>query len=275
MTEKLNNILFHPSTLIKFKNTHFLKVLLYLFLLSIFSMIIPIIDTVQDPTFSLADKPYVEAFFNFDVAKNLPDCSLQNNEFSCLDEASSQQVIGTAFGVVNIVTDVNDTMKVTNNEYYLKFTENQIKFENKNMTYYSISYKNLPSNWQSFNFNTIKTAIDPSNALYLLFISGFNQIIIHLVPLILTITIFTTFIFKVFEILIYSLIFYLLFRRLQYKFKEIFKITVFAETLAVTMGLILELLGLGSLSSYVAIALIFIYMNVAMAATSNPPNEVF
>ncbi|QVK18823.1 DUF1189 family protein [Mycoplasmatota bacterium] len=276
MTEKLNKILFHPSTLNQFKHTHLLKVLLYLLILSLFSIIVPIIDRIKSPELTIADKSQVEILygFNFDNAKDLPDCSLNNGTYTCEDEASETKEIGVVLNLFNIVSDVDDTMGHSNYYYTVKLTEKNIKIKDRFGTEVIINYKDTPSKWQSFDFKEIKASNNPSDSLFLLFIRGFNQILVKLTPIILAINITFSFIIKSLEILLYSLLFYLFYKRFQFKFIELFKITIFAHTLPVTIGVILDLLQFNVVNTFMIPTLTFIYVYIAIYS-SLPKNKEF
>lgn len=265
MMEKLDNLLFHPSTLINYRYTKLYKVIFVLLLISIFSIIVPLIDTVKSPGITISDKDDISEVFAFDfsIAKTLPDCQIENSQFSC-DESGNQQVFGKALRFFTLVTDENDDMDLTSSGYYIKFTKDNLKIVDKNMTYYAISYHKLPDEWHNIDFKEIKNSNNPEDELYLTFLGGFNKIAKLLLPLDITIQIIVAFIFKIIEILFFSSLFYLIYKRLNFKFKEIFKITVFAQIFAVTIGVIFELLNWGYFSSFLVTTLTFIYVYKAL-----------
>jgi len=276
MKEKLDNILFHPSTLVQYRNTHLLKVLLYLFILSTFSLIVPIIDQISNPELSLADKSSVESFgrMSFNIASDLPNCSLINQEYTCSDEASKSQEIVDVLGIIKIVSDVDDKMVEKDNFHYIKLTNKSVIVKYQYGLHYEYKYDQLPSKWQNFNFESIKSSYNPSDSLYLLFIGGFNQFFVKLTPFIISFYMILAFIVKILEALFYSLFFYLFYKRFQFKYKELFKITIFAQTLAITIGVIFDLLQLNLINSFVMTTLTFIYVYVAVFS-SLPKNHEF
>ena len=72
--------------------------------------------------------------------------------------------------------------------------------------------------------------------------NGYNQLIYKLIPYIVFGNIIVVFIIKTMEILFYTLLFALLYRRFQFTFGQLFKLTVFAQTLPITISVILNLL---------------------------------
>ncbi len=276
VTEKLNNILFHPSKLMQYRKTNFFLVLLYLLALSAFAIIVPIIDIVKTPELTIADKDRIEATvnFNFDLATDLPDCSLNNGKFSCLNEDSSKQEIGTILGLIKIVSDVDGNFRGSSQFYYIKFTENYLKLEDQFGVGNIISYSDLPSKWQSFDFTEIKNSPDPSDELYLLFIGGLNQLIVKLTPVILLFSIMISFVRKLLEILFYSFFFYLLYRRYKFKYLELFKLTVFAHTFPITIIVILNLLRVDLYNTYILTMLTFIYVYIAISHSIPRENAI-
>lgn len=276
MTEKLNNILFHPSTLIEYKHTHLLKVLLYLLVLSSFSILVPIIDTIKNPELNLVDKANVEALtnFDFDLATELPNCALINNTYTCTDEASKTKEIGVVLNMIRIVSDVDDSMTNSNYYYTIKLTEKSVKIEDRFGATSTINYQKLPSKWQSFDFEEIKLSNNPSDSFYLLFIRGFNQIFVKLTPFRLAFNISLTFIIKILEVLLYSFLFYLFYKRFQFKFLELFKITIFAQTLPITLGVLLDLLQINVFNSIMIPTFTFFYVYIAIFS-SIPKDKEF
>ncbi len=268
MTEKLNNILFHPSTLIEYRKTHLLKVLLYLLILTIFSLVVPIIETISSPELTLSDKEIVESMsgFDFDNANKLPNCSLSNKTLACKDDGSKQQEIGAGRMFV-ITTDLDDSLKIDSNLFYLKLTEKGVKIVDRNIVYIEYTYDELPTKWQQFNFETIKNASNPEEEFYYLFTGGLNQLMKPLVPVILGINILITFVISILETLFYALLFFMFYRRFNLRFKEIFKIAVFAQTFAITIGVILDLLRINSFSSFLITTITFIYIYIAILAS--------
>lgn len=275
MTEKLNNILFHPSTLIEYRKTHLLKVLLYLLILSIFSLVVPIIETISNPEFNLSDKALVESVsgFDFEKANSLPNCELSNETFTCSDDVSKQQEIGSVFRFFIITTDLDDSLEIDNNQYYIKLTEKSVKIVDKNGEYMVIPYNELPTKWQQFNFEEIKNANNPTEELYYLFVGGFNQLLKPLVPVIIGFNILITFIFSILETLFFAVLFFVFYRRFNVKFKEIFKIAVFAQTLPITIGVIFDLLRINNFSSFIMTTLTFIYIYIAILASAAVPKD--
>jgi hypothetical protein len=266
MTEKLNNILFHPSRIGQYKNVNIFKVLLYLFILSIFSIIITVIDIVSNPELTIAHKNQVETYtgFDFDIASDLPSCSLKDKVYTCAEGATEPQELGTVFNMIKVVSDVNDEMQSSGYFYYLKFTKNQIIFKDRIGAHYRIPYEDLPSKWQNFDFEAIKNSSHPSDELFKLFIGGYNQVIRKFTPYILIINILVTFVLKLLELLFFSIFFYLLYRRFNFKYLQLFKITVFAQTLPITLVVIFNLLGINVFVSFFATLLTFIYVYLAV-----------
>ncbi len=263
MIEKLNNILFHPSTLYEYRKTHLFKVILYLLILSFFSILVPIIDRIKEPELKMNDKEYIEELtgFSFDVSENLPDCRLDDHVYSCTESESRE--IGTVLGRFKILSDVEDTERTTDLDYYIKLTEEGIIIDSIGFRTL-IPYDKLPSKWQSFDFEEIKTSDNPSDELYRLFIGGFNQILVKFTPIIIAFNVFIIFIVKTLEILLYSLLFYLFYRRFEFKYRELFKITVFAQSLPVVLALIFDLLQFNIFSSFFSTMLTFIYVYIAV-----------
>lgn len=273
MFEKLNDILFHPSRLSQFKNTKFYKVFFYLIFLSLFSITVLIIDTVKNPEITIADKDIIEQSFNinFNVANNLPDCSLRDNTYSCIDEQSSNKEILTILGMVYLISDVNDKVTRFNT---IKLTENKVVINMGIGNRYTISYDKLPKGWQEFDFTEIKNASNPQDEFYKLFMIGYNELVYKLIPFMVLSNIIISFIIKTLEILFYALLFTLLYRRFNFKFGELFKLTVFAQTLPITISVILDLLNVKMSTVFLSTFLTFIYVYFAVVH-SIPSNREF
>lgn len=268
VVEKLNNIFFHPSKLARYKNTKLYKVIIYLIFLSIFSYIVSIIDIINNPKISLNDKERFSYYFDIDY-DNLPNCSLKDNVYSCQDEESSKQDIGT-FLTLTIVSDVDDKVNRFNT---IKFTKDYVVI-NIGMERYIKKYDELPKEWQEFDFGEIKNSQYPDDELFKLFIGGFNQIVHIFVPYIIMMIIFVAIVVKTIEILFYSILFYLFFRHFRFKYLQIFKLTVFAQSLPVTLTVILKLLGVNFYFTIITTFLTFLYMYIAML-NSVPKNREF
>jgi Protein of unknown function (DUF1189) len=264
MVDKISNILFHPKSLIQFSKTHLLKALLYIFLLGFFSSLVSMIDLVKFEGYHRSQQQEIENItgFDFSVAKDLPDCVLANNELSC-DNNNQMTNIGTAFGMVNIMIDPNNKYIVSDNDYYLILTKDAFKLRTR-FASMAFTYDSLPEEWQSFNFTEIKQSKYPEDALLDWFLGGFNPLVKQYIPYAIVIVFLIGFFTVLFEILFISLMFKLFFRGFGYKYREIFKVAVFAQTFPILLGMIFQLLGVQFGYSTLVTVLGFMYIYQAL-----------
>ncbi|MDF2699378.1 MAG: hypothetical protein K0Q49_934 [Haloplasmataceae bacterium] len=265
MTEKIGEILFHPSTLIKYKDTHFFKVLLYLLILTLLTSIVPIIETLKFTGYTYANKTMIEEIYSIDFSdiNNVPSCKVENNKLYCVNTSEIHE-LGSIYDMFTVVIDVEGKMKANENKFYIRLTENNIKISDKKMNYIIIGYDELPTSWQSFDLEAIKKAQNPEEEYFNLVVGGINELKKDFIGYEIFTKIIVMFILLLLEILFYSILFYLLIGRKMYKFKEVFKVSVFAYTLPVVIGLFFSLLNMQVLNSTLLAIITIIYMHIAL-----------
>lgn len=264
MIDRINDLLFHPSTLKKFKDIHLFKAFLYLIIIAIFSSLVTFIDLVTFDGFTIHDQKEIERILDIDfkVVNQLPDCKVENNTLSC---ENPDEVTNLGTGVYDIVfiVDQNENFKMDGAQFYVILTENNIRVANR-FSSIRYSYNELPSEWQSFDFTEIKNSNDPQAALVDEFVGGFNKLFMPFIPLIMIFEFFGSYFMVLLQTIFYSFIIYLFYRRFPVRFKEIFKITIFAQTFPVILSLIFTLLGITNILTMIPTALTLIYVHKAL-----------
>ncbi|HEY8364275.1 MAG TPA: DUF1189 family protein, partial [Haloplasmataceae bacterium] len=139
---------------------------------------------------------------------------------------------------------------------------------------YNYKYDELPKEWRNFDFEGIKDSNLPSENFYILFISGFNQIIKRFIPGIIIFYIIFSFIINLLQTLFFSLLFYLLYRRFSFRFGQLFRISVYAQALPITILVILSLLNINIFNAFIFTFLTFLYVYIAINH-SVPQNKEF
>jgi Protein of unknown function (DUF1189) len=274
MVDKINDLLFHPSTLIKFRKVNIFKTIGFLFILGFISILVTLIDFAKFEGYSIGDQTYVEKMLDIDfsVVTTLPDCQLENKVLSCENEDEVYQ-LGKGMQFFHFVIDVNNNLEINDSNRYIIFTKNTIKFGDR-YGKFDLGYDILPSAWQQFDLGEIKESDNPEKALFQLFIDGYNEIYKQTVPLVIVLLIIISYVMMIVQTLFYSLLFFLLYRKYGYKFREVFKITTFAQTFPIILGLILTLVGMGS--SFLVTMLTFLYVYFALIGNINreqPTNQ--
>lgn len=265
MTEKISNILFHPSKLIEYRNIKLYKALLYLFILALLSVLVPIIDITTFSGFVLGDKSSIESEYKveFSVINDLPDCILDNGEFTCnTDEYVEVEEIILFYSDYKVIFDANDNYIIKDDNNYIILKKSNILIGNQYFKY-PVFYRYLPKVWQSFDTSEMKNAENPETTFYNFIITGVNEINNLLIPFRVTVYIIFAYLEMIFQVLFYSLLFYIFYRRFNYKFSEFFKVTIFASTLATVLGLIFNLLAVGYDNLILLSTITFIYIYIA------------
>lgn len=265
MTNKIAELLFHPKTLSKYRYTRTYKVFLYLLVLTIFFILVPILDFVISPELDITDKRRFSQMLNidFDVAKDLPNCALDDYIYTCIDEESKQQEILTILDIFKVVSD-EDNKYTKNGLYLIKLTKERVYVVNQLGFTISVEYDDLPKSWQSFDFTEIKNSTYPSDSLYYLVVGGINEIIKQYLPLIIISNILMNYVIHILELLFLTAFLYLVYSRFQYKYFELFKIAVFGRTLPITISVILNLLHIYTINSLIITFLTFLYVHLAV-----------
>ncbi|ERJ13398.1 DUF1189 family protein [Haloplasma contractile] len=281
MTEKLKDLLFRPRELRKLKDSKLYKAFLYLFIIALFSSIIPIIDIIKFEGFDVYDKELFEQVsgLNFEASNELPDCNIYDYKLTCKNQDEPQLF---SLGKLeepyipvqyNLVIDEHSTFNdLADDELYLIFKNDKLVL-NMGRQAYRLEYESYKSVFESVDFKEISEANNSSEQLFALLISIVNEIYQSNKGIFDSITIsflyLVNYVITIFQVLFYSFILFIFLIPYKVKFIHVFKVTTYAITLGAILSLIFRLFGFVGLSSTVMMLTTFIY--VSRALRTMPP----